>query len=145
MVSKESTASPGGREIEDEGQPEPEKASHESQSESKQPASERPDFGGEKWNDLPLDPIAEDISLLPTRPGRFSVGGSSELNASELSDDGRKLLEVLRREAGDTELLPIFAERLGFDLEKAKEELRAQEVLDESDPERLKLIRRWIE
>lgn len=57
----------------------------------------------------------------------------------DLSEDGRKLYDLLLGEVGDADLLPMLAEEDEIDLQRALTELRNRDLIDESDPEFIRL------
>jgi hypothetical protein len=123
------------------GQGEPEGLPHKPQSGSNRPVI-RPDNSVDKDQlSQEIRRSASDPSLWPHPPGKFAV--REPIDVDRLSDDGKKLLEVLEREAGDWDLLPIYAEKLEFDVDKATQELDEQRVVDRDDI-RLKLKQTWI-
>src|SRR5262245_21603480 len=115
---------------------EPEKLSGSPESLTHQPEinqSDLPEGKGLDWIGQRIEKLKRSLfdgSLLP--PSRSSVVGTANFNLFELSEEGKKLHEVLKREAGDTDLLPQFADQFGFDLDAAMEELRGQGILDEN-------------
>ena len=86
------------------GQGEPERLPYESQSGSDRPVI-RPDGSVDKQQlRKGIRRRYSDPSLLPPNPGKFSV--LAPIDVDKLSDDGKKLLEVLDRGAGTKEHLP---------------------------------------
>jgi hypothetical protein len=93
--------------------------------------------------DHPLDPWIDTASLLPSLPPE--IFGKAGFNwRKELSEDGRKLYHCLLEERGDRALLPIYAASERFNLQTALSELRDHGLLDERDPEIVRLVRRTL-
>jgi len=99
-------------------------------------------FGG-RGADAPLDPLTENRKLLSSHHSEV-VGKKGFYWREELSEDGQKLYGALIEERGDSDLLPQYAAEDEFDLNGALAELRGHGLLDESDPELIKLIRRKL-
>ena len=111
--------------------------------ETKQTILPKRDASETENSDHSLDLLTEDPSLLPSLPPQLI--GKARFNwQRELSEDGRKLYLCLLEERGDRELLPIYAKGERFDLQSALSELRGHSLLDERDPQVVKMVRHTL-
>ena len=99
---------------------------------------------GEQTGEVPSIASGEDSNESYARSGTVVVGRADFSWRRNLSEDGKKLYLLLLKEMGDVDLLPIYATEEEFDLNTALDELREHALLDERDPELIKLVRRTL-
>ena len=98
----------------------------------------------------PPDPFGHDLNSAGEYSDLIDLAGTdnppnmdSEIQPfwwwRDLSLDAQRLYQCLIEERGDLELLPVFAVEDDFNLHAALNELRRYNILDESDPERIRL------
>jgi len=93
-----------------------------------------------RWEEAGEVPsIAAGVPGTPTESGKLNYDKDQFWWWRDLSQDGRKLYEILIGEGGDWDILPEYADQVGFNLNTALVELRERGFLDESDPHRVRL------
>lgn len=90
--------------------------------------------------------IWEQTGYIPPLAGGSEIIGKPGFRwKRELSEDGRKLYQHLLMEMGDVHLLPMHAARDNYNLQAALEELRKHGLLDESNPQLIRIIHQKLQ
>ncbi len=100
----------------------------------------------EKSENLPSRPIQGETDSpqereLDEEKEVWAIGRADFLWREALSENAQQLYLWLIADMGDREFLSIHAAEDGWDLDAALAELREHEILDESDPEIIRIVR----